>query len=142
VNRLRQLRDAGVSIWLDDLSRDLIEDGSLARLVDDWSVTGATSNTSIFAYGRFQQRFTGRRWRDLQATGARAQRPLWASTATKNPVWSDVLYVEALAAPDVVITMPEQTLRAFADHGVAPAPGMRTTMCSPALPPQASTSTR
>jgi transaldolase len=53
----------------------------------------------------------------LRDAGANAQRPLWASTGTKNPAYSDVLYVEALVAPDVVNTMPEATLRAFADHG-------------------------
>ena len=49
--------------------------------------------------------------------GGPPQRPLWASTATKDPAYSDVLYVEELIAPDVVNTMPEATLRAFADHG-------------------------
>jgi transaldolase len=49
--------------------------------------------------------------------GAKRQRPLWASTATKNPDYSDVLYVSELIGPDVVNTMPEHTLRAFADHG-------------------------
>ena len=52
-----------------------------------------------------------------QALGARTQRPLWASTGTKNPAYSDVLYVAELIGPDVINTMPEQTLRAFADHG-------------------------
>ena len=58
-----------------------------------------------------------RRWRTLRDAGARPQRPLWASTGTKDPAYSDVLYVEKLIAPDVVNTMPEATLRAFADHG-------------------------
>ena len=53
----------------------------------------------------------------LEARGARPQRPLWASTGTKDPSYSDVLYVEKLIAPGVINTMPEQTLRAFADHG-------------------------
>jgi transaldolase len=57
------------------------------------------------------------RWRALSDAGARPQRPLWASTATKDPAYSDVLYVEQLIAPDVINTMPEHTLRAFADHG-------------------------
>jgi transaldolase len=57
------------------------------------------------------------RWRRLAAAGARPQRLLWASTGTKDPGASDVLYVEALAAPDTVNTMPEKTLLAFADHG-------------------------
>ena len=69
------------------------------------------------AYGRCLERFAGERWRALQERGARPQRPLWASTGTKDPGYSDVLYVEQLVAPGVINTMPEQTLRAFADHG-------------------------
>jgi transaldolase len=71
------------------------------------------------AYGRYSQRFADERWGALGAAGARPQRPLWASTGTKDPVYSDVLYVEELIAPGVVNTMPEATLRAFADHGQA-----------------------
>ncbi len=55
----------------------------------------------------------------LRDAGAHPQRPLWASTGTKDPAYSDVLYVEELIAPGVVNTMPEATLRAFADHGDA-----------------------
>jgi transaldolase len=69
------------------------------------------------AYGRYLKRFGDERWRALAANGARAQRPLWASTGAKNPAYSDVLYVERLIARNVVNTMPEKTLRAFADHG-------------------------
>jgi transaldolase len=71
------------------------------------------------AYARYRVRFSDARWTPLRAAGARSQRPLWASTATKNPAYSDVLYVEQLIAPDVINTMPEATLRAFADHGDA-----------------------
>lgn len=71
------------------------------------------------AYGRYLERFAGERWQALEAAGARRQRPLWASTGTKDPAYSDVLYVERLIAPGVVDTMPETTLRAFADHGDA-----------------------
>jgi transaldolase len=71
------------------------------------------------AYGRYRDRFTDARWLALEAAGARPQRPLWASTGTKDPTYSDVLYVEELIAPGVVNTMPESTLRAFADHGDA-----------------------
>jgi len=59
------------------------------------------------------------RWLKLAASGARPQRLLWASTGTKNPAVSDTLYIEALAAPDTINTMPEKTLLAFADHGKA-----------------------
>ncbi len=69
------------------------------------------------AYGRYLERFSGERWEALDALGAKPQRPLWASTGTKDPAYPDVLYVERLIAPGVVNTMPEQTLRAFADHG-------------------------
>jgi transaldolase len=69
------------------------------------------------AYGRYLERFAGPRWERLLTVGARAQRPLWASTGTKDPTYSDVLYVEELIAPGVINTMPEQTLSAFAEHG-------------------------
>ena len=69
------------------------------------------------AYRLFQERFSGERWNALSARGARVQRPLWASTSTKNPAYRDVLYVEELIGPDTVNTMPPQTLEAFRDHG-------------------------
>ena len=69
------------------------------------------------AYQRYQAKFAGPGWERLRDRGARRQRPLWASTGTKNPAYSDVLYVTELIGPDVISTMPEQTLRAFADHG-------------------------
>ncbi len=69
------------------------------------------------AYQRYRDKFSGRTWDRLASLGAKRQRPLWASTGTKNPDYSDVLYVAELIAPDVVSTMPEATLRAFADHG-------------------------
>jgi transaldolase len=69
------------------------------------------------AYERFGTRFSGERWEALQGAGARPQRPLWASTSTKNPAYPDLLYVETLIGPNTVNTMPEQTLEAFVDHG-------------------------
>ena len=69
------------------------------------------------AYQLFRQRFQGGRWQELEARGANLQRPLWASTSTKNPEYSDLLYVETLIGPDTVNTMPEQTIEAFEDHG-------------------------
>ena len=68
------------------------------------------------AYRRFQEIFSGPRWERLETVGARPQRPLWASTGTKNPAYSDVLYVETLVAPHTVNTMPEATLSAVNDH--------------------------
>jgi transaldolase len=69
------------------------------------------------AYQRYERVFGGARWQALADAGAHPQRPLWASTSTKNPAYRDVMYVEELIAPGVVNTMPEQTLHAFADHG-------------------------
>jgi transaldolase len=69
------------------------------------------------AYQRYRTGFAGPEWERLRDLGARSQRPLWASTGTKNPNYSDTLYVAELIGPDVINTMPEQTLRAFADHG-------------------------
>jgi transaldolase len=151
MNRLQRLHEAGVSIWLDTLSRELLESGEFATLVDEYAVSGATSNPTIFAkaitgsdrydqqlrsldsagvsdtrelfftialaYGRHLSRFAGERWEALRDAGATAQRPLWASTGTKDPGFSDVLYVEQLTAPGVINTMPDKTLRAFAAHG-------------------------
>jgi transaldolase len=69
------------------------------------------------AYTRFSETFSGSRWEALAARGAHVQRPLWASTSTKNPDYVDTLYVDTLIAPDTVNTMPEATLDAFEDHG-------------------------
>jgi transaldolase len=69
------------------------------------------------AYRSYRSLLGSPRWMRAYNEGARGQRLLWASTGTKNPKVSDVLYVEALAAPFTVNTMPETTLKAFADHG-------------------------
>jgi transaldolase len=89
-----------------------------AQLIEESPLRGqiAVANADR-AYGLYRERFAGERWETLDALGARPQRPLWASTGTKNPAYSDVLYVERLIAPDVINTMPEATLRAFGDHG-------------------------
>ena len=68
-------------------------------------------------YRAYRELLASSRWEKLAAAGARPQRLLWASTGTKDPKASDTLYVEALAAPDTIDTMPEKTLRAFAEHG-------------------------
>jgi transaldolase len=77
----------------------------------------AVANAKI-AYARFQQVFSGERWQALAGNGARAQRPLWASTSAKNPAYPDTLYVDTLIGPDTVNTMPPATVEAFKDHGV------------------------
>ncbi len=69
------------------------------------------------AYQRYQAKFSGPEWERLRELGAQRQQPLWASTGTKNPAYSDVRYVFELIGPGVINTMPEHTLRAFGDHG-------------------------
>ncbi len=71
------------------------------------------------AYEAFTAVFTTRRWENLKLHGARVQRPLWASTSTKNPAYPDTLYVDNLIGPETVNTVPPATLEAFRDHGVA-----------------------
>jgi transaldolase len=69
------------------------------------------------AYELFEQRFAGERWQALGASGAQIQRPLWASTSTKDPAFPDTMYVTELVVSDTVNTMPEATIKATADHG-------------------------
>jgi transaldolase len=76
----------------------------------------AVGNAKL-AYRQFQQTFTGARWELLNAAGAQLQRPLWASTSTKNPNYPDLLYVDNLIGPHTVNTMPPKTLTDFQDHG-------------------------
>ena len=78
----------------------------------------AVANAKM-AYKLFQEKFSGPRWEALAAKGAAVQRPLWASTGTKNKAYSDVLYVEQLIGPSTVNTMPPATIDAFRDHGNA-----------------------
>jgi transaldolase/glucose-6-phosphate isomerase len=75
----------------------------------------AVANAKL-AYEDFLQKFSGDRWERLRAQGAHVQRPLWASTSTKNPAYSDTLYVDNLVGPDTINTMPPQTLEATLDH--------------------------
>jgi transaldolase len=80
----------------------------------------AIANAKL-AYQRYKEIFAGERWEGLAARGATPQRCLWASTSTKNPAYRDVMYVEQLIGRDTVNTMPEETIKAFQDHGeVAP----------------------
>jgi transaldolase len=76
----------------------------------------AVANAQL-AYKLFLDEFSSPRWAPLKKAGARVQRPLWASTSTKNPAYRDVLYVEQLIGPDTVNTMPPATIDAFRDHG-------------------------
>jgi transaldolase len=88
------------------------------QLAEDSPLRGQVAIASArTAYQRYLALFSGEAWDRLEAAGANTQRPLWASTGTKNPAYSDVLYIESLIGPDVVNTMPAHTLQAFADHG-------------------------
>ena len=77
----------------------------------------AIANAKL-AYKLFQAETSSPRWKALAARGATVQRPLWASTSTKNPAYRDVMYVEELIGPDTVNTMPPQTIEGFRDHGI------------------------
>ncbi len=78
---------------------------------------GGVANARL-AYAAYEEVFGGERFATLKESGARVQRPLWASTGVKNPDYSDTLYVTELVAANTVNTMPEKTLEAVADHGV------------------------
>jgi transaldolase len=85
---------------------------------DALALAGKTATAQgILAYQLFKERFSGPRWARLAACGARVQRPLWASTSTKNPALKDTQYVDTLIGPDTVNTLPDATLEAFDDHG-------------------------
>jgi len=103
--------DAAVDRQLDELTRQ-------SSIPNIQSLQGkiAIANAKA-AYARFRQVFSGPRWERLAARGARVQRPLWASTGTKNPLYPDTLYVDGLIGPDTVSTVPPATLNAFRDHG-------------------------
>ncbi|MEA3408253.1 MAG: transaldolase [Chloroflexota bacterium] len=97
---------------------DTAVDGMLAeREEGDLQGKIGIANTKMI-YQRFLELFCGERWEALAAAGARVQRPLWASTSTKNPAYPDTMYVERLIARHTVNTMPPGTLEAFRDHGM------------------------
>jgi transaldolase len=88
--------------------------GALASLRGRTAIANAQ-----LVYARFLERLGSARWKALQARGARPQRPLWASTGTKDPAYSDIRYVQALIGAQTITTVPPDTLRLFEDHGVA-----------------------
>ena len=94
------------------LERDLGGSGEVTELRGKAAVAQAK-----LAYKLFQEHFSGSRWEALTAKGAHVQRPLWASTSTKNPAYPDLLYVDNLIGPHTVNTMPDATVAAFQDHG-------------------------
>jgi transaldolase len=96
-------------------------DGRIDPLLDQAGATGLLGRSAIanaaLAYRLFRQSLASERWGRLAAAGANPQRPLWASTSTKDPRYPDIHYVEALIAPDTVNTLPPETLAAYRDHG-------------------------
>jgi transaldolase len=85
----------------------------------------AVANAQL-AYQAYEEVFSSDRWRALEEKGARRQRPLWASTGVKNPDYPDTMYVSELIAPGTVNTMPEKTMKAYADHGSPGTPVQKT----------------
>lgn len=92
--------------------------GVEAKLAEGILGEAAIASAKI-AYGQFLEVFEGKTFAEIREHSGRAQRPLWASTSTKNPVYSDVKYVEGLIGPNTVNTVPEHTLEAFKEHGQA-----------------------
>jgi transaldolase len=111
VSRIDTLVDSQISSLIEsekdpEKKRDLEELKGKAAIVNSKEV-----------YQKFREIFSQKKFKDLKKRGARVQRPLWASTSTKNPAYSDVKYVEELIGPDTVNTIPQVTLDAFSDHG-------------------------
>jgi transaldolase len=107
--------DTSVDKLLEEKARTGSPDGERERLLG-LRGKAAVANAKM-AYQDFLQVFQGPRWEALEAVGAKVQRPLWASTSTKNPDYSDVLYVDELVGPDTVNTMPHNTIDSYRDHG-------------------------
>jgi transaldolase len=105
-----------------DTAVDKLLEQRLAERPDDEELRALRGKAAIanakLAYERFEQIFRGQRFAGLLGKGAAVQRPLWASTSSKNPAYRDVIYAEELIGPDTVDTMPLATIEAFADHGV------------------------
>lgn len=117
-----------------DAGQDVKVHSVLSLFISRWDVAvqdtaprGLENQLGIAVAGRtwaaWEKLQQGERWQRLKAAGAPVQRMLWASTGTKDPQASDVLYVEALALPSTINTMPDKTIRALADHGRIPARG-------------------
>jgi len=114
VTKVRSVASFFVSRVDTEVDRRLDEIGSPEALA--LRGKAAVANAQV-AYQLFLERFSGPRWEALAAKGARVQRPLWASTSTKNDAYPDTLYVDDLIGPDSVNTLPDATIDAFDDHG-------------------------
>jgi transaldolase len=107
--------DTAVDKLLDEKIAATSDESERARL-EGLKGKAAVANAKL-AYEKFKELFGGERFAPVREAGARPQRPLWASTGTKNPAYSDVLYVETLIGPHTVNTMPGKTIQSFLDHG-------------------------
>ncbi|MBX2878417.1 MAG: transaldolase [Granulosicoccus sp.] len=116
IDRVASVASFFVSRVDTSVDKALLENGSEAARTLLGKI--AIANAKV-AYGHFVNLFGSAQFQSLKAQGARPQRLLWASTGTKNPDYSDVLYVEELIGPDTVNTLPPKTMDAFKDHGVA-----------------------
>jgi transaldolase len=108
-----------IDTLVDSLISSLVEskkDPEKKRDLEELLGKAAIANSKK-VYQKFKEIFSQKKFKDLEKRGARVQRPLWASTSTKNPAYSDVKYVEELIGPDTVNTIPQVTLDAFRDHG-------------------------
>ena len=129
----QRLRDGGSLTGIESVASFFVSrvdteiDRRLEKAGADPSLKGkaALANAQL-AYQAYEEVFSSGRWRALEAQGANTQRPLWASTGVKNPDYPDTLYVSGLIAPDTVNTMPEKTLKSYADHGRPGTPIKRT----------------
>jgi transaldolase len=96
---------------------DTAVDSQLEKVGNETLLGKIAIASAKVAYARFREIFRGEHWERLAESGGQVQRPLWASTGTKNPDYSDTLYVDSLIGPDTVNTVPTATLQAFEDHG-------------------------
>jgi len=123
VDRLRSVAsffvsrvDTNVDKKLDAIGADAGRPERQRQLARELRGKAAIANARL-AYRAFEEVFSGERFARLRAQGASRQRPLWASTSTKDPAYPDLYYVEALIAPDSIDTMPRETFEAYKDHG-------------------------
>ncbi len=124
VDRLRSVAsffvsrvDTNVDKKLDAIAADAARPDRQRQLARELRGKTAIANARL-AYRAFEEVFSGERYAKLREKGASRQRPLWASTSTKDPAYPDLYYVEALIAPDSIDTMPRETFEAYKDHGV------------------------
>ncbi len=107
--------DSKIDQWIDEL----VKNGKIApEIAEKLKGKAAIANSKV-AYQLYEEMFSAKRALNIMKRGGKAQRPLWASTSTKNPQYSDVMYIEELIAPNTVNTVPPKTLDSFRDHGHA-----------------------